>query len=1540
MRRMAWALSIALAIGTGLTACEPPPVSTGDAGGTVTDASSGDALVIEAGNDDATQADAGAADTAATDSAEPCVDGSLGCPCTAADLCEGQLVCVAGSCVDCDRGLLGCACFHDDSCLPGGDCESGVCVSCQLGSLGCECDAEGLCDSGLDCNGAYCLPESCQPGSLACSCDQGQCGFALRCDSSDLCVACTADQVGCPCAGDSCLGGLVCDPYSLDCRAPLSCVETACLPQQLCESGIGVDALCLEACVPGHAWDAASGQCLSQDLSCEPGVEGSILADCEALGMACVAVEHSAACIGCLPDHVFNDVDQPLAGCRALLTCDDLDCASQGRYCEHAVGVDAVCVCPPWQQEGSGEVCEPLTVANCTSGAANSIFALCEDLARSCETQGASASCGDCLPSWVLNAETLLCERTGDCSLIGCSAENRACDDLPYGHCTDCLPGFKDVGGACQPVVGFDELSCDASEFALREADHEDASCLALPCPAGQVYSQQAFGCMDAAAKCPPCTPASNPAVTARLWPETISDAADTCICESADGYYYDLSKGAQLPCDDDADGWLRMGVRSALESNDEVLRRNARCQLRSIDRVELVNELGQAREVKLCLVGAGDEAELIAVGPHDDPCEGSNSAVALYEANELDSAGDFANSEADQLGFQPAELNSLTKVCVSQTADFNANEVPDAAEWLGSEVNNPLLAPLAPFGYFVELHRGGYLASVFRSAGRFQISERSRCDLGASTDLALSYGNVGDVDPYWRSCTRRRVSSYQNDGDLPQVGRNLADWNCASKFASCDLGDPLLLGALDDQGVSEHGLCQSLNLPADAPWLGMTHHSQFQCAVVAPSELLPEGAPTLHTLADFHDPSVADSAGLLLLNDCQRQGGEAAGAGMSEQVPRYSCSVVDPDGAGPGVSSGDVYLAAQVYTEPTNPNGYVYQQGCIRECSYWLDPLCPDPDASCRTRVDGFGEIDCGHCAHQNQPCTIESNRGICREGFWDCGADDVEFCNTPAPEASDPLGGEDQDCDGFDGESALAVFVAPNGNDANPGTMGLPVASVEQGLALARDSSGAKTLVIVKLGSYQEAPFVNFGLGPVEWPLVLPAGVSIHGNFSRADCAPGELWCAKGPGTDGEVPRSEIVVARAIGLWLTDNDGSAQVLSHLRIATTGIDAINGAFRALLVNNSSQVRVEDCELVASRGEDGNNGAAWASPTANGLSGVRGGMPRESDDDEGCLSWTTVPGAGEGGAAPSCDLLRSGGAGGRGGRPGLGFNDGRDGNVGRDADNPGAPMFEGTGGAFGEGLGAGTFTNCPVEMGAQAGQDGKDGAHASTCTTGCQGRFTSSGFTPTSGQSGAPGGGGGGGGSGGGGGGYVNYYSGGASCSVYGGRAGGGGSGGCGGRGGRAGKGGGASVAAFVWGSQVAFERCKFVTLGGGQGGDGAIGQAGGAGGAGARNSEFPSCGSNSYSDGLLGDGGSLGGRGGNGGTGGLGGSSTGGAGGASIGIVVGGDGASVQQSDSSFDIADPGEGGAHGEGVLGAEVASDGIHCHVYSSDYCEVAP
>jgi hypothetical protein len=83
------------------------------------------------------------------------------------------------------------------------------------------------------------------------------------------------------------------------------------------------------------------------------------------------------------------------------------------------------------------------------------------------------------------------------------------------------------------------------------------------------------------------------------------------------------------------------------------------------------------------------------------------------------------------------------------------------------------------------------------------------------------------------------------------------------------------------------------------------------------------------------------------------------------------------------------------------------------------------------------------------------------------------------------------DTNGDGIDGDVAKAIFVAPPplGNDANPGTMDQPVASIEKGIELGVRFSPSRDVYVSK-GTYWSQATIR-----------LASGVGIYGQYDAAN-------------------------------------------------------------------------------------------------------------------------------------------------------------------------------------------------------------------------------------------------------------------------------------------------------------------------------------------------------------------------------------------------------------------------------------------------------
>ncbi|HEY3497714.1 MAG TPA: hypothetical protein VGK73_23615, partial [Polyangiaceae bacterium] len=317
-----------------------------------------------------------------------------------------------------------------------------------------------------------------------------------------------------------------------------------------------------------------------------------------------------------------------------------------------------------------------------------------------------------------------------------CSDQHRECD-LATGTCGDCFEDFREDGDSCV-------------------------------CPPGQI--PEGNGCVACADDFTPSCQAAGETGS------VVRKVDGVCICETEDGYFFNLESNTAQACDGDEDGWVNDGAQPAIDGEDEVLRENARCGLRRVFSFLLENETGDTFESRLI----------------DDFPDG----LPLYESarnDGVESATPHAPYGSESL--RPEVLNSLTKACVTPNGDYDDNGIPDLGEWSGRTLagrvtRNPRLQGYYQrylrFAHYLELHDGWFEED--EDGDRYHLAERSR--VGAGVPVRYPSGS----NSYSRQCERHvdvdymgRPESYAG-GDFVEIAR---------------------------------------------AWGGMTHHSQFKCVQV-----------------------------------------------------------------------------------------------------------------------------------------------------------------------------------------------------------------------------------------------------------------------------------------------------------------------------------------------------------------------------------------------------------------------------------------------------------------------------------------------------------------------------------------------------------------------------------------------------------------------------------------------------------------------------------------------------------------------------------
>jgi hypothetical protein len=530
------------------------------------------------------------------------------------------------------------------------------------------------------------------------------------------------------------------------------------------------------------------------------------------------------------------------------------------------------------------------------------------------------------------------------------------------------------------------------------------------------------------------------------------------------------------------------------------------------------------------------------------------------------------------------------------------------------------------------------------------------------------------------------------------------------------------------------------------------------------------------------------------------------------------------------------------------------------------------------------------------------------------------------------------DVNCDGADGVVEDSVYVAPDGDDTNPGSPNYPVATIAAAIEVAAaslETDFPRPHVFVAAGNYGEV-------------LRVPEGVQVHGGYYRDFLR-----------LDPEMYVT-VVYASADG---SGPGGAALVIEGARELPTGVEGLlirgagapadtSAAYGVVLLDSTSAVTLRDLRVEAGDGAPGRHGTDGAAGISPARPAGDGALPRPAVEDRAhSCEWTdpvnTVAG-GEGGASACDGTDVSGGRGGSAdcpafaesqaaGSSGNGFGGGDGGRGGVDSEGP---IESGESCPDVVCCGLADFT-VPGDM-AYAG-DGENGAPGEPGTAGTAcidpiGAFTGTSWAgggASSGGRGTPGCGGGGGGAGGGA--VMNWYDGYCEwADGLGGGGGGGGGGGCGGAGGTPGTSGGPSIGILVSyttpGGSVDPPVLEDVTITagiGGAGGRGGAGGDGGAGGPGGRGGDIPR--EDQVNPSLAGP--TPGARGGAGGPGGPGGGGGGGCGGSSIGVLLWLNGArssrpaieAEYRAACTVTSTSPGEGGDGGGGPRAGDEGIDG---------------
>lgn len=825
---------------------------------------------------------------------------------------------------------------------------------------------------------------ACTAGTVGCGCDNSTCSSGECVDGA--CVACQRGSASCVCrANGTCDQGLRCATGKCE-TCPVGqegcgCMGTTCNAGLTCSNGTCVR----DTCSPG----TPGCPCRTQGPVCDNNAYCDATSRCQTCspdvkGCACSS---TSTCLGGLVCNMAN------MQCRDAVTCAQLQGTDGGagscapnQLCTMTMGQDAVCQpgqCQPnFKFDTSSNTCIACVSANCASE-------------PTCEADGGLVTM--------------------------CDANNRVCNQAGnVAACGACKPGFsEDATRTCKPVPRCGSTTCALTDYC--DTSTGVPTCRMLPCPAGQAKDGPAPNGTGSCTACTIPVNCSGPGYSGRYWPFRVTSSGN-CICETLDGYFEPgTAVEVATLCDADQDGWVNANADSMSITSSDVLKANARCTIRKVDRVKLVEESGLTAEVHSCMnsmnlhvpverLQDGGVAPLVDGGYGGFPavpggslsaCPGGQAfPLRLLEAPRNDQPMGPAN-EPNKVpvwgdGGRPLEareLNSLTKGCISGPTDLNARNGDDILEVQPSGISSDDQVRLASFSYFIELYTSWYEPPAMGEYGALVIKEKSRCDPGFPlrydpSAVRTADGGANDdfqvIDGgsrYWRSCERRRDPSF-NQASMT-AGYDFAQFTCPTTSGSCpfrEFPSATQVGPTNPRTTffRDFGECR-LNgqLPVDQRWRGFGHHSQFKCVQTTSGA---SGATTLNVNA--FDGGING----FVFNNCVAQPcavndptcHQLPGSGAQTAQPVLNCTATTTP------ASGLTGFAAVGYRPYGNQSTYsglnVYRGGCITEDTEseiastspeasFQSYVCPYPEFS---RTKGISDNAFGRHSCYRQPANF----------------------------------------------------------------------------------------------------------------------------------------------------------------------------------------------------------------------------------------------------------------------------------------------------------------------------------------------------------------------------------------------------------------------------------------------------------------------------------------------------------------------------------------------------------------------------------------
>ena len=763
-------------------------------------------------------------------------------------------------------------------------------------------------------------------------------------------------------------------------------IETAA-PKNTCEPGAPASILALCAasgrqCVMTTK-GAVCGQCLKDYLegdgvchkpTCHMGVPGTIVHVCSAMKTVCQELdpEQPAICGDCIAGFV-NDA----GGCRPVVGCEELQCLTKfHRKCTSAgLHTDAVCsdCLPGVQPVEPGDFCLPQNGTTCDPGAQDPIDWICAEAHRKCVQAEDEAYCGDCSEGFNDIDGDGNCEPNAECEDLACHDDSRVCVELPHAHCGPCLPNHSTSPetGQCVPVLDCDDLDCQGQGLACAPSSVSTSAFCYPGCEAGKALHID--NCVLCAKEC------SGVGMTGDLF--VLATLAGACICETEPGYFLDPESLNATSCDADGDGWTSRLAAAAIGALDPAIAANARCLLRHIDGITLINNLSEQRALGVTEVSGIPGLDILALY---EPAHLDDQQVdAHFLLPRYPTAG---TGRGRRLG--PAKLNPLTKYCTLD-GDFNGNGIADIGEWHHQAATVPgaeYLEPFVAFAYFAELHRGWYQepANDQHPFGHYVIREKGRGHDQPTDDRVpvvydahyeLAHGAQDEEQIGWLDECPVWVHPDYVPGMADAVTMDFALWGPPEPSVDFAFTSP----------------------PHVQQWDGMNHHSQFRCVHI------------VETGEDGNEPyqipldQMADEHGLWLqANDCAAAIGPD-GAALANPPVTDTANPLDPVVECAPLPLSKVVPQTAGWAAVRYRQNADYRGGCINQCwstkgrcglcgaGVWLNQ---------EGVVCGVGAWEPGYagvpqeCSDADYPPTLPLSTVVCDDCPWQEDCDDGSPC------------------------------------------------------------------------------------------------------------------------------------------------------------------------------------------------------------------------------------------------------------------------------------------------------------------------------------------------------------------------------------------------------------------------------------------------------------------------------------------------------------------------------------------------------------------